>query len=843
LRTFSPVIRPLSKLAEILMASWIQDFRYSTRRLVRARVYFLTITLMLALGIGAITTIFSLIAGILLRPLPFHNPARLVQLGEHVGENPGIGITARDIRAYSTEAKGFSSMGAFAGVSFVLSGGSTPENLPAARLTSSIFPTLGVESLFGRVFSRQEEDTRAQVVVISYSLWTDRYYRDPRAVGATIDLDRKPYTIIGVMPRDFEFPLQVGRLNQAQLWVPMSLTADELSDGSAGFWGFQMVARLKNDVTLAQAAQDADRVSREIMRTFPASMSKIRIRGDVQPLSEVLLGNTKPLLRVLLIAVSVVLLIACTNVAILMLVRAVRGHREHAVRLALGAHPSTILGGSILEGLLLSLTGGVFGLVFAFFAVRIAVHSLAQSLPRADSISVDGQVALFTLCIALLTGVLCSLVPAFVALRANPVAALKENAVTATGSASHARLRSALVIVEIGVALVLLIASLAFLRSYQKMLAVDPGFQPQDVLIAGYRLPLEQYPTDVTVDAFHRALIERLSNKPGILTVGIGNTLPSSGNSGMAAYTIEGQSADGWKLKFAAFGAIYGNYFEALGIPLIAGRTFTDHDRADSPLVVIVNQSMAKHSWPGQNPLGKRMHVGNPNKGLPWATVVGVVGDTRIGGRDQPTNDGWYAAAHQPAILYGSAAPQARSMPAGGSVIVRAAMPPEGIAGTVRRTVAEIDPQLALDQVRSMNDVMSTTEAPRRIMAELIGAFSIAALMLALTGIYAVMSFSVALRTQEIAIRMALGAPRHSIVRLVLRSGARLALLGSVLGTIGSLAAAHLIRSFLFEVSPMDPWIYAGSILLMMGIAYAASVFPAIRAGSADPIRALRSVT
>jgi putative ABC transport system permease protein len=824
------------------MDFWIQDLRHAARRLAKARGFFLTAVLMLALGIGATTTIFSLIEGILLRPLPFHDPSRLVQLGEHVGENSGIGITARDIRAYTTEAQTFSSTGAFAGASFVLSDGPSPENLPAARLTSGVFATVGVEPLLGRVFSQKEEDTRAQVAVISYPLWTNRYHRDPRAMGATIELDRQPYTIIGVMPRDFEFPLQAGRLNQAQLWVPMSLTSEQLSEEEAGFWGYQMVARLKDGVSVSQAAQDADRVSRQIMNSFPPSMSKIHIRGDVQLLSEELTGDTRPLLCVLFIAVSVVLLIACANVAILMLVRAVRYHREYAVRLALGARSSAILRDTVLEGLLLSLSGGLLGLVFAGIAIRITSRSLAESMPRIDSISIDVPVALFTLGIAITVGVLCSLVPAFVALRTNLIAGLKDTVSTTTEPASHARLRSVLVVTEIGVALVLLIASLAFVRSYQKMLSVDPGFQPQRVLVAGYRLPQEQYATDASVEKFDRNLIEQLSKKPGILAVGMGNTLPSSGNSGMAAYTIEGQSAEGWKLKFAAFGSIYGNYFHSLGIPLIAGRTFTDEDRADSPFVVIVSQSMAQHSWPGQNPIGKRMHVGNPRKNLPWATVVGIVGDTRIGSRDQKANDQWYAPARQPAILYGTASPRSRVIPAGGSIVVRAALPPDEIIGIVRHTVAEIDPQLALDQVRSMTDVVSKTEAPRRIMTELTGAFAVTALILSLTGIYAVMSFSVTLRAQEIAIRMALGAQREGIVKLVLHSGLRLGLVGSALGTLASLATSQLIRSYLFSVSPTDPWLYTASIFLMTGIAFIASAVPAIRAASRDPIKALRSV-
>ncbi|MGC1921799.1 MAG: ABC transporter permease [Acidobacteriaceae bacterium] len=824
------------------MDVWIRDLRHAARRLARARSFFLTVTLMLALGIGATTTVFSLIEGILLRPLPFHDPGRLVELGEHVGENSGIGITARDIRAYSTEAQAFSSMGAFAGASFALTGAPSPENIPAARLTSGVIPTLGVEPLLGRVFSRQEDDAHAQVAVISYALWTNRYHRDARAVGTTIELDRKPYTIIGVMPRDFEFPLQAGRLNQAQLWVPMSLTTAELSEGAAGFWGYQMVARLKDGVSVSQAAQDADRVSRQIMNSFPPSMSKIHIRGDVQLLSDVFTGDTRPLLRMLLIAVSVVLLIACANVAILMLVRAVRCHREYAVRLALGARSSSIFRGTVLEGLLLSLSGGLLGLVFAGIAIRIASHSLSESIPRIDSISINVPVALFALGVSVAVGVVSSLLPAFVALRINLVAGLKDTVSTSTGAAGHARLRSALVVSEIGVALVLLIASLAFVRSYQKMLSIDPGFRPQHVLVAGYRLPQEQYPTDSSVETFNRDLVDQLSKKPGILDVGIGVTIPSSGTSGLSAYTIEGQSAEGWKLKFAAFGSVYGNYFQALGIPLIAGRTFTEEDRADSPLVIVMSRSMAQHSWPGQNPIGKRMHVGNPRKNMPWAMVVGIVGDTRIGSRDEEANDQWYASSRQPAILFGTASPQSRVSPGGGFIVVRAAIPPDQIIGTVRRTVAKIDPQLPLDQVRSMSDVVSTTEAPRRIMTELIGFFALAALLLALTGIYAVVSFSVTLRTQEIAIRMALGAQREGIVKLVLYAGVRLALMGCGFGALASVATSQLIRSYLFRVSPVDPWLYTASIVLMMGIALIASAIPAMRAASADPINALRSV-
>ena len=678
--------------------------------------------------------------------------------------------------------------------------------------------------------------------MLSYALWLNRYHRDPHVLGNSIDLDRKSYTIIGVMPRSFEFPLQAGHLEQAQLWVPMSFTADELSDQSAGFWGYHIVARLKDGITLSQAAQDADRVAQQIMRDFPAGMSAIHIRGDVTLLREQAVADVRPLLRTLFFAVSIVLLIACVNVAGLLLVRAIRRRREYAVRLALGARASVIIRESVCEGLLLSAAGGLLGLAFAAAAIRTALHLLPESMPRVDSISIDPSVVTFALVLALATGALCSLAPAFAALRTNLTESLKEGVATSTAASSHAWLRSALVVSEIAIALVLLTVSGAFLRSFQKMRAVDPGFRPDHVLVASYQLPLKQYSTDASADGFNHAVVDRLSSKPGIVAVGITNFLPASGLYHGAAYTIEGVPADSWKLQFSMFASTYGDYFHALGISLLDGRYFTLDDRSNEPLVVIVNQSMAQHSWPGQRAIGKRMHVGNPHKGLPWATVVGVVADTKIGSRDEPSADQWYFPMQQPAILYGSASAGKLTGPAGGYITLRSALPPELMTQTLRSTVAEIDPLLALQQVQSMNDVISNVEAPRRFNTDLITAFAIGALLLAITGIYAVVTFSVSLRTQEIAIRMALGAQRLGIARLILTSAARLSLLGCGLGLLGSLALSRLVKSFLFNVSATDPLIYIAAALTMMLLALLASALPATRAASVDPIDALRAI-
>jgi putative ABC transport system permease protein len=825
------------------MSSLVQNLRFALRQLRKTPGFTFTVIFTLALGIGATTAIFSIVEGVLLRPLPFRAPDRLVVLGDHLGDSATApGVSAPEIATYASATSAFSSMGAYTGVSYELSNGarseSQPEEVNGARLAAGVFPTLGVQPILGRVFSAQEENSHQLVAVISYSLWLTRYHRDPRVLGSSISLDRKPYAIIGVMPRSFEFPLATGA-DQTRLWVPLSLTPDEL-DPDAGLWGYAIVARLKPGVTLPQAVQDADRVAQQIMRAFPPGKSALRIRGDAESLHEFAVADVQPVLRTFFLVVSVVLLIACVNVAGLLLVRAIRRRREYAIRLALGARSSVILRESVLEGLLLSMAGGVVGLGFAATAIRTTLHLLPDSMPRIDSISIDGRVVVFALVVALATGILCSLAPAFAALRTNLLTSLKDGAQTGTGASSHSWLRSSLVVSEIAIALVLLTVAGAFLRSLQKMRAVDPGFRPDHVLVANYRLLSSQYPTNTSLENFNRAVIDRLSNKPGVSAVGITSILPGAGWGG-SAFTIEGVPASAWKLKFAMFASITGDYFRAMGIPLLAGRTFTPDDRANTPLVIIVNESMAKHSWPRQSALGKRMHVGNPKKNYPWATVVGIVADTKRGPRDEPDYDQWYNPATQPDILSGPSPSGERDAPDSGYITVRSSLPPEQMIQTLRATVAEVDPLLALQQVQPMSDVLSDVEAPRRFNTGLITAFALGAMLLAITGIYAVVAFSVSLRTQEIAIRMALGAQRTNIAHLVLVSGAKLACIGCALGLLGSFAVSRLVNSFLFNVSATDPLVYLGAALTMMLMALLACALPATRAASTDPIQSLRA--
>ena len=819
----------------------MKSLRFAWRQMWKAPGFTLTVVLTLALGIGATTAIFSLVEGVLLRPLPFQDADRLVLLGDHLGNNPGISVTAREIGRYAEGAGAFSSMGGYITSDFEISGGAEPEELNVGRVNATVFTTLGVQPIVGRVFSRAEEDARQPLAVISYALWMNRYHRDPSVLGNSIVLDRKPYAVIGVMPRSFEFPAEGGRVNQVQLWIPLSLTPDELSEQQAGFWGYRIVARLRPGVSVQQAAQDADRVAKQTMKSFPPSMSAIRLRGDVMGLSDLVVRDVQSVLRALFLAVVVVLLIACANVSGLLLVRAIRRRREYAVRLAIGASSSAIVRESAIEGLTMSLAGGVVGLALAAAALRVSLRFLPESIPRISSISIDGTVAAFAIAVALLTGVICSAAPAFAALRTNLAENLKEGSRTGTGAASHSWLRASLVVAEVAVALVLLTVCGAFLRSFQKMREVDPGFRPDHLLVASFQLPLRQYGTDVSVDLFHRDVVEKLSSKPGTMAVAITTALPATDVTPLAAYTVEGVREEDWKLEFAAFAVVYGDYFRAMGIPVLDGRTFTTGDRADAALVVIVNETMAKHCWPGQRAVGKRIHFGNPQKGLPWATVVGVVADTAAGSRDEPKRSQWYLAAEQPAIFSGPAPRGPRAYPDAGYIALRSALPPERMIETLRSTVVEVDPLLALQDVKPMDAVISDVEAPRRFNTDLITAFALGALLLAMTGIYAVVAFSVSLRTQEIAIRMAVGAQRKSIARLVLVSGGKLALLGCVLGVAGSLAVSRLVETFLFDVSARDPWIYGAGVVLMLLVALAASAIPAMRAAVADPAKALRA--
>jgi putative ABC transport system permease protein len=826
------------------METLLREMRYALRQLRKSPGFTLTAVLTLAFGIGATTAIFSIVEGVLLRPLPFSNPSSLVTLGDTLegaqyGDEtplvtaPGIGIYMRDTRA-------FSSLGGYQPSAYELSGPGAPAQINAARLTASMFTVLGVPPILGRAFTPQEDEGSQQVALLSYQTWQSRFQGNPNILGSKILLDRKPYEIIGVMPRQFEFPLVPGQLNRSELWVPMSLTPAELLQG-AGSWSYGLVGRLKPGITPAQAQQDAGAPAQEIMRNFPPALSRRRIHPTIEPLGEATVAQARPLVRTLFLAVAVVLFIACANLAGLLLVRLLRRRREISLRLALGAGGAAVLRQSLVEALLLSLCGGLLGLALASVSLHVGVSFLPETLPRVSSITLDWQVIAFALGLAVLTGLLCGLMPALAAARTDVNEALNEGGRTGTAGGAHARLRSALVVAELAVALVLLTASGLLLRSFEKMRSVGLGFQPGHTLTATYNLPRQQYSTQAAIDAFNGTLRARLEQLPGVQAVGITSLLPAAGIQSLATFTPEGYlPPKGAGLNVAWIPEVMGHYFQAQGIAIVRGRDFTPADREGAPLVAIVDHTLAEHYWPGQDPIGKRLHRGSAEATLPWLPVIGEIeGVKQLA--DSPTLEQIYIPFSQAIADVGTFASPGMLTGNGGSIVVRGQLPPEQIADSLGTVVRSIDPQLPLTQVESMDKVVAEGQASRRFNTALLSAFAGAAVLLALLGIYSVIAFSTALRTQEMAIRLALGSQRFSILRLILLSGAKLGLAGCAIGATAAVFATRLLRSLLFQVDSLDPIVLMLAALSILLLACIASIIPARRAASVNPMEALRT--
>jgi putative ABC transport system permease protein len=822
------------------------DLRIAIRRLLKSPGFTATSVLMLALGIGATTAIFSVVEGVLLRPLPFPHSERLVQLsdilqGADVGSNGEIGVTAPDIQAYTRDTHSFESLGGYRQTAYELSGIGEPAQVNAARLSAGVLPALQVEPLMGRFFTLQEDDNKEHVAVLSYSLWLSRLHGDPRVLGTKILLDRKPYEVIGVMPRNFEFPLVPGHLNSSELWIPMSFDQDELTNEAAS-WNLNMVGRLKPGLTPAQAESDAQRVAQETMRNYPAFMASMHIRAVVRSLHEQTVEQARQLVRTLFLAIVVVWLIACANLAGLLLVRAIRRRHEIAMRLALGARATVLLRQAILESFVLSIIGGLLGLVLAAIALRVGVSWLPETLPRINEIGLDWQALLFAIILAVLTGIACGLAPAFAALRTSVNEALKEGGRTGTAGGGHVRLRSALVVGEIAIALALLVASGLLLRSFEKMRAVDLGFRPDHVLTASYSLPQKQYATQAAVDEFNHELIRRLRQLPGLKFAGLTSFLPASGGNSNTVFDAEGYIAPkGAGMNLATQVSVEGDYLQAIGVSLLSGRYFTPADTADTQLVAIVNHKLAEHCWPGSDPVGKRLRLGLQETKIPWLTVVGEVADVKEASPDVPSKQQYYLPVDQYEKSIGPFASPTDLNGNGGYIAIRTATEPEQIANVLRVSVRSIDPQLPLSQVQTMEHAVSDGEAPRRFNTALISAFALAAVLLAVLGIYSVIAFSAVLRTQEMAIRIALGSQRSGILGLVFWSAAKLALAGCAVGLLGAAAASRLLQSFLFGVSPFDPLVLAVAGFVVVMLALAASLLPARRAASIDPMIALRA--
>ncbi len=821
------------------------EVRLVFRQLRKSPGFTLTAVLMLAFGIGATTAIFSIVDGVLLRPLPFPHADRLVTLGDQVegttwGHSDPGPVTGPEVITYARDTRSFESLGGYTDSPYELSGSGTPAQIYGARMTPSMFTVLGVAPLMGRVFTAQEDTQKTQVAVLSYASWKTRFNGDPYIIGKKILLDRKPYTVIGVMPRNFEFPLNRGTLYHCELWVPMSFSPDELSPEAETSWYLQMVGRLRPGVSPAQAQADAVGVAAQIMRNYPPDEANFRIHPVVYPLQQITVLEARPMLRMLFLAVVVVLLIACANLAGLLLVRAIRHQRETAVRLAIGAPAMTLLRQMMLESTALSLSGGLLGIALAAVGLAAGRRFIPQTIPLVHEVQLDWTVVGFALLLALLTGLLCGLAPGFAALRTNVSASMKEGGRSGSASGSHARLRSVLVVTEIAVALVLLATSGLLLRSFSRMSAVDLGFRPDHVTTAYYSLPQKQYSAQAQIDTFNRRLLDQLRSLPGVQAAGLTSTIPATGD-GIEAFVADGYvDPRGPDRTAASPSAVIGDFFKAMGIPLLQGRYFSVSDDANNQLVVIVNHEFAEHYWPHQDPVGKRMRIGTLKMNTPWMTVVGEVADAKLNAPDVDAREQFYLPVAQLEKDEGTLALPTDLNGNIGYIVVRSALPPEQMENAVRATVRSIDPLLPLAEVKTMDEVVAASEAPRRFNTVIISSFALAAVLLAVLGIYSIIAFSVASRVQEMAIRMALGSQRSHILRLVVTSGLKLAVVGCAAGLAGAVAVSSLLRSFLYDVSPFDPLVMTLTSLVVLALAAAASALPARRAASVDPIQALR---
>jgi predicted permease len=825
----------------VLMGTLLQHLRYTSRQLIKAPGFALTAVLTLAIGIGGVTAVFSVVQAVILRPLPFKDPGRLISLHERFEQDAHeLRMSAPDVLIFERESQAFSEVGGFIASAYELTGAGAPFKARAERVTSSLFPLLGIEPVLGRTFTRQEDDNSSPVTVISYALWKERFRSDPNVLGTTVDLDRRPYAIIGVMPRNFEFPLDAGRLSHRDLWVPMSFTPIEKTSEGDNF-DYGAVARLKPGITMSQAQHDVDRVIAGIQAQYPAG-SNLKLHAGFIPLRDEVIQGARPILRILLGAVALILLIACANLANLLLVKAAGRRREFGMRLALGAARRTVFRQLLTESLALSFLGGCAGVALAVVLVQTAAARLPDSLPRLSEIQVDWPLLLAAVVLTAATGLLCGLAPAVQSMRGDVLDSLRDGGSAGDGP-RQSYLRSGMVILEVGLALVLLVSSGLLLRSFRKMLEVDPGFESSHVLTASLALPRRDYPVQQKVDTFFTTLQQRLESGPGVKSVGFASNIPIVGQRSGRLIAPEGyikSPGEGWIIVSNYL--TQGSYFEAMRIPMIRGRYLTaSDDQQGARLVTVISQSLANRYFPGKDPIGKGIKVGPDFASpMPTMTVVGVVGDIKQGARDQATVPQMYEPLSQAAAGLG---PYAAMIGVAGdmNIVIRTTGDPVALVNALNSTVHQLDPMLAVSSVNTMDEIVAATESSRRFNTVILSSFAGIALLLSLLGIYGVMAYSVSERTREIAIRMALGSTRESVLLRTLQQALSLTAIGAALGLAASVGLTRLLSSLLYDVRPLDGPVIAAAIFLLFLCSSLAAYLPARRAAAVDPMQALRS--
>jgi len=809
------------------MEAILQDLRYGIRVLLNRPGFAAVAVLTLALGIGANTAIFSLVNAVLLRPLPFRSPEQLVLIKESLPRLGWVDLStaAGEFLDYRERNQVFEGMAGFTDQSFNLTGQGEPERVQAARVSASLFPLLGVQPSQGRVFTQEEDEAGStNVVILSHGLWQRHFGSDPSVVGKLIRLDDKPYAVIGLMPVGFQFPYAWTTFSKpAELWIPLALTDQEKKIRASDFQ-YGAIGRLKPGVTLQQAQADIDSVSARFQEEHPEIYGDVYITATVVSLKADAVKGVKTFLWILLGAVGLVLLIACANLANLLLARAVARQKEIAIRCALGAGTVRIIRQLLTESMLISLMGGLCGLLVAVWTMDSLMKFGPQDVPRLQDVGLDSRVLIFTAFLSMFTGLLFGLAPAIQSSRLNLNEVLKDAAGRGSRGRDASRLRSALVIFETASALVLLIGAGLLINSFARLLSVPPGFNPDGVVIAQTALAPARYPRVQQLKTTQKQILERISALPGVQAAGVTTNLPLIGDRGIG-FLIEGDAAQTVNTAYNAW--VSNDYFRALGISLQSGRGFTDDDREDTQPVVVVNETMQRRFWPDGDAIGKRVRWGG--WGDSWLTIVGVVADVKVSTLEAETKPAIYMPIFQ--------MPRARS-----NVIflIRSSTDDGNLIAELRREIRAIDSELPVYDIRTMNQVLADSVSARRFSMLLLVVFAVTALALAAIGLYGVMSYSVTARTREIGIRMALGAERGDVLKMVIGNGMMLALVGVAVGLLAAFALTRLMTTLLFEVSPTDPITFAVISVMLTLVALLACWIPARRATGLDPMIVLR---
>jgi putative ABC transport system permease protein len=814
----------------------IREFRLAFRSLVKTPGFTLVAVITVALAIAANTAVFSLVNALLIRPLPFKAPQNLVLLFEKFSGQglDQIPVSAPEYLDWEKQTRSYERIAAFNFADFNLTSGDMPERIQGATVTPSLFPLLGVSPIKGRVFNDSEfGEGNDGVVVISERLWRRRFNSDPQLVGTQVSINGRSVTVVGIMPANFEFPLPLFGVQggtfaeRADMWKPIAFTKSELE--SRGSRSYGIIGRLKPGITIAQAQAEANTIVANWHPLFPDNYEpSTKFGATIYPLHDLVIGGMRPALMILLGAVAVVLLIACANLTTMLLARAGAREREFAIRLALGAGRMQLVRQMLSESVLLAIIGGTAGVVLAIWGLDLLRSIGAQTVPRIAEVNLDLRVLLVTLGTAVVTGIVIGLIPALASGKPELTEALKEGGRGATSGLRRNRLRNALVIAEVALALVLLVGAGLLLKSFVRLQNVHPGFESKNVLTMEVALPVLKYPRGKPVADFYAEATRRVKALPGVEAAAFTSILPLSGTNSDSSFAIEGRDHMAEKIfPDEEIRDVTPEYFSVIKVPLLQGRFFNDGDQFDGPGVVIVNNSFAKKWFPNQDVIGKRITFSDPRKpDAKWITIVGLVGDMRHRGLDLDPKPEYYGAHNQ--------------TPYRGMILaVRSAQDPRSLTTAIRREISRLDPDLPAANVRTLEQVAADSIAPRRLSVVLIGVFAAVALVLASVGIYGVMSFLVVQRTHEMGVRMALGAQRSDVLRLVIGRAAKLVLLGTAVGLLLGILSSRALQAMLFNVGAFDPTTFVVVTFALIAVSLLASYIPAVRATRADPMIAL----